>query len=308
MSEIRALQRCEESRATYRPGVLIKGVLKVIPGHCHLFEMETSCKWHFPSVCDCSHPPLPASLGPCTRTYFVPCRASEPRWSGGCDEGGGLQRRLNLAEACRLVQAVPGLDTPGTLGSPIPPFLAGRDVSPASGLLGSKSASNATTPGLQARLHPRFPGLSRRRSAGHPEGSQLHACRMTATRSAALGKTSCHHKLHRSVFPLSPAYPSGSQSFVNLNKRESCLLKSLAASRVYFRSNLATFVLQILTAEAVGGAALTLQILRIPHPAREVPCEHLGFSPEGFFLARVPRRSRPGGPAQEEPWRMGAGG
>ena len=111
--------------------------------------------------------------------------------------------------------------------TPIPPFLAGRDVSPASGLLGSKSASNATTPGLQARLHSRFPGLSRRRSAGHPEGSQLHACRMTATRSAALGKTSCHHKLHRSVFPLSPAYPSGSQSFVNLNKRAFLVVLSL---------------------------------------------------------------------------------
>ena len=106
---------------------------------------------------------LPASLGPCTRTYFVPCRASEPRWSGGCDEGGGFQRRLNLAEACRLVQAVPGLDTPGTLGSPIPPFLAGRDVSPASGLLGSKSAPPgspstpgppATPPGSTARTAP----------------------------------------------------------------------------------------------------------------------------------------------------------
>lgn len=148
--------------------------MKVIPGHCQLFEMDTSCKSHFPSVCDCSHPPLPASLGPYTCTYSVPCRASEPRWSSGCDERGGLQRRLNLAEACRLVQAVPGLDTPDTLGPPIPPFLAGRDVSPASGLLGSKSTSNATTPGLQARQHPSFPGLLRRRSARHPGGSQLH--------------------------------------------------------------------------------------------------------------------------------------
>lgn len=52
----------------------MEGVLKVIPGHCHLFEMETSCKSHFPSVCDCSHPPLPASLGPCTCIH-VPTRS-----------------------------------------------------------------------------------------------------------------------------------------------------------------------------------------------------------------------------------------
>ena len=241
--------------------------------------METSCKWHFPSVCDCSHPPLPASLGPCTRTYFVPCRASEPRWSGGCDEGGGFQRRLNLAEACRLVQAVPGLDTPGTLGSPIPPFLAGRDVSPASGLLGSKSASNATTPGLQARQHPRFPGLSRRRSAGHSEGSQSHVCRMTTTRSAALGKTSCHHKLHRSVSLLSPAYPSGSQSFINLNKRESCLLKSLAASRVHFRSNLATFVLQFSQRKQSVGLPSLSRYSESHIPRVRCPASTLGFHP-----------------------------
>ena len=226
-----------------------------------------------------SPPPLPASLGPCTRTYFVLCRASEPRWSGRCDEAGGFQRRLNLAEACRLVQAVPGLDTPGTLGSPIPPFLAGRDVSPASGLLGSKSASNATTPGLQARQHPRFPGLSRRLSAGHSEGSQSHVCRMTTTRSAALGKTSCHHKLHRSVSLLSPAYPSGSQSFINLNKRESCLLKSLAASRVHFRSNLATFVLQFSQRKQSVGLPSLSRYSESHIPRVRCPASTLGFHP-----------------------------
>lgn len=154
---MRAPWRCEEPRATCSPGALIKGALKIACGHCHLFEMEISGKWHFPSVCYCSHPSLPASLEPCTGTHPIPCRVLGPTRSvahtGPCDDDGGLQTHLNLAEACRLVQAVPGLeprflDTPDTLGSLIPPFLAGKDVSPASGLLGSKSASNTTTPSL----------------------------------------------------------------------------------------------------------------------------------------------------------------
>lgn len=44
--------------------MLIKGVLKIIPEYCHLFEMETSCKWHFPSVCDHSTLPSLRPQGP----------------------------------------------------------------------------------------------------------------------------------------------------------------------------------------------------------------------------------------------------
>ena len=66
------------------------------------------------------------------------------------------------------------LDTPETLGSPNLPFLVVKEVSPASGLLATKSASYATTPGLLMHLVHRPPlslGVPSP-TPGHPDAGQ----------------------------------------------------------------------------------------------------------------------------------------
>lgn len=148
-------------------------------------------------------------------------------------------------------------------------------------------------PLLQARVAPNQRPAPRPRPPGSPAAGfrGLRAGAVPGAREALnytlvegplrggvdLGKTFCHRRLHKSVFLLSAASPSGSQLFVNLNKCESCPLKSLAASRVHFPSNLATSVLQILTAEAVGGLPSVCGYSESHIPPVKCPVSTLAF-------------------------------
>ena len=67
----------------------------------------------------------------------------------------------------------------------------------------------------------------------------IRACRMTPEKVCwLLGSLLTIAKLQKSGFLLPPAYPSGAQSFVDLDKLRSCLLKPLIVSSVRFQSNL----------------------------------------------------------------------
>lgn len=145
--------------------------------------METSCKWHFPSVCDRSHPSLPASPG----TVQVP--TLPPAEHLGQDDLDGVMR----------VQGFRGVSTrlrPAGWSKqcqdwPLPKAWA-HQFHP-SGWQGCltcfrrawlQTSAQRHDPGLQARQQ-RASGASAQAQCQAPGRSQLHACRMAATRCSA---------------------------------------------------------------------------------------------------------------------------
>lgn len=160
-----------------------------------------------------------------------------------------------------------------------------------------------TLPPLASRLaqRPSFPGLSRRRSARHPglsvtrlSNDRYEVLRLLGRFLAITNFTDQFSRSHLLILP-------GSQSFVNLNKRESCLLKSLAAWRVHFRRN-SICVASSGGAKSVGLPSLSRysesHILRVKCPAST-----LGFHPRASSWPKCRR-----GPAQQVPPRRSPGG